>query len=200
MANIEVSHPESTNLIKLGAMSVARSFIPGNRYAMDKTMEETFMCHAKSHGCAGGFLTNYNAYQQWVRSTHARSQNVNATLYMADMVCSNPGDSKHRDTHQAEIHRSEKCVKKAQEAVNSFINPFSLETKDQLVILSSGAAASADVTVDVLRAEAADQEAKDDFVDGRLKTGRDFFQHVKCLNLKMLADMNKKVTMTTSKN
>ena len=31
LANIEVSHPGSTDLIKRGAMSVAHSFIPGNR-------------------------------------------------------------------------------------------------------------------------------------------------------------------------
>ena len=72
--------------------------------------------------------------------------------------------------------------------------------KYQLVILSSGAAASADVTNDVLRAEAVGQEAKYEFVDSGLKTGGDFFQPVKCLNLKTLADMNKKVTLTTSKN
>jgi len=78
IANIEVSHPGATELLRRGAISVARSFIPGNRCAVDKTMEETFMRHAKSHGGAGGnatgvsgILTNYDAYQRWVRTTHA---------------------------------------------------------------------------------------------------------------------------------
>ncbi len=73
LANIDNSHPGAASLIKRGAISVARSFIPGNRCAVDKTMEETFMCHAKSHAGAGtsaagvsGVLTNYNAYQRWV--------------------------------------------------------------------------------------------------------------------------------------
>jgi len=80
LANIETSHPGAVALIERKAISVARSFIPGNRCAVDKTMKETFMRHAKSHGGAGtsaagtsGLLTNYQAYQRWVRTTHARS-------------------------------------------------------------------------------------------------------------------------------
>ncbi len=41
LANIEESHPGATDLLERGAISVARSFIPGNRCAVDKTMEET---------------------------------------------------------------------------------------------------------------------------------------------------------------
>ena len=69
LANIDHSHPGACDLLKQGAISVARSFVPGNRCDMDKTMEETFMKHAKSKGGAegsgagaSGLLTNYNAY------------------------------------------------------------------------------------------------------------------------------------------
>ena len=44
LANIEISHPD---LLKSGAISVARSFVPGNRCPVDKTIEETFMKHSK---------------------------------------------------------------------------------------------------------------------------------------------------------
>ncbi|KAL5015504.1 hypothetical protein ScPMuIL_009774 [Solemya velum] len=54
VANIEDSHPGATDVLQRGAISVARSFIPGNRCSVDKTMEETFMKHAKSHSGAGG--------------------------------------------------------------------------------------------------------------------------------------------------
>ena len=39
MANIEESHHGATELLKRGAISVSKSFIPGNRCAVDKTME-----------------------------------------------------------------------------------------------------------------------------------------------------------------
>ena len=65
LANVEVSHPGAKELLMLGAISVARSFTPVNRVAVDKTMEETFMRHAKSRTGGIGLtrlLTNYSAY------------------------------------------------------------------------------------------------------------------------------------------
>ena len=49
LQNIEKTHKGATELLKRGAISVARSFIPGNRCQVDETMEETFMKNAKSH-------------------------------------------------------------------------------------------------------------------------------------------------------
>ena len=61
--NIVKTHPE---LLKLDAISVARSFIPANRCTVDITIEETFMQHAKSQAGSGrrgahvsGLLINY---------------------------------------------------------------------------------------------------------------------------------------------
>ena len=71
ITNIETSHPGATELLKRGAKSIARSFFPGNRCAVDKTMEKTLMRHAKSRGGAGGTgagvtgdLTKQDAYQR----------------------------------------------------------------------------------------------------------------------------------------
>ena len=50
LANIDYSHPGASELIQSGAFSVARSFVPSSRSAVDKTIEETFMKHAKSRG------------------------------------------------------------------------------------------------------------------------------------------------------
>ena len=53
LVNIEETHPGATELLKLGAISVARSFIPANRCAVDKTIEEAFMQHIKSQAGPG---------------------------------------------------------------------------------------------------------------------------------------------------
>ena len=105
LANIEHSHPGARELLEHGAISVARSFIPGNRSAVDKTIEETIMKHAKSHGGAGGvgvglsgIMTNYQAYQRWIKNTHERSQFVDATFAMADMFSETESQgTKHKD-------------------------------------------------------------------------------------------------------
>jgi hypothetical protein len=54
LANIEISHPGATDFLKWGAIIVVRYFVPGNRCPVEKTIEETFLKHSKSHGGAGG--------------------------------------------------------------------------------------------------------------------------------------------------
>ena len=207
LANIEVSHPGATGLIKRGSMSVSRSFIPGNRCAVDKTMEETFMRHAKSHGGAGGggfgvsgVLRNHDAYHRWVRTTHARSQYDNTTLNMADMLTDSLSGTMHRDVRPAEILKSEKCVRKAKEAVESFINPFIVDDQDKLISLSSGAAATELIATDVLGAEKSGKEAQKAFIKDRLEKNEYFFEPVKRMNLRTLGDMNKNMKVTTANN
>ena len=81
LENVDLTHPGAEELLKRGAFSVARSFIPANRCAVDKTMEETFMKHSKSRGGAGGcgagltgLLSNFDSYHRWVRTTHERTK------------------------------------------------------------------------------------------------------------------------------
>ena len=53
LVNIVKTLPGATKLLKLDAISVAKSFIPTNRRAVDKTIEEAFMQHAKSQAGSG---------------------------------------------------------------------------------------------------------------------------------------------------
>ena len=99
-------------------------------------MEETFMRHAKSRGGPGssaagtsGILTNYQAYQRWVRTTRLRSLYVNATLSMADLGDSNVDGRKHRDHRPTEIKKPEREVKKTKDAINSFLTHSLLKIK-----------------------------------------------------------------------
>ena len=47
MANIEGNLPNAEALLRSGAISGARSFIPGNRCCVDKTIKETSVKNAK---------------------------------------------------------------------------------------------------------------------------------------------------------
>lgn len=67
--------------------------------------------------------------------------------------------------------------------------------------VSSGAPASAAVEQDVLRAESAGRSTKEDFSASRLEVKEHvFFEPIKRLHLKTIADMNKSVKVTTSTN
>ena len=130
LANVDKTHPGARELLERGAFSVARSFIPGNRCPVDKTIEETFMKHSKSHGGAGGcgagltgLVTDYKAYQRWVKTTHERTQFAEVMLSMADMLSESRSGRKHKDLRPAEVKKSEKTVKRTVEAVTSFLKP-----------------------------------------------------------------------------
>ena len=109
------SHPGATELLKRGAISVAHSFISVNHCAVDKTLEETFIKHSKSHGDAGGnsaglsgILTNHDSYQRWVQTAHERSEFISMTFNMEDIL-SNPGEAgRNRVLRSSAIEKSEK--------------------------------------------------------------------------------------------
>ena len=54
LANLNETHPGASELLRSGVISEARSFMPGNRCSVHKTIEETFKKHDKSHGGPGG--------------------------------------------------------------------------------------------------------------------------------------------------
>ncbi len=203
LANIENSHPGATDMLRSGAISVARSFIPGNRAAVDKTMEETFMRHAKSRTAGSGLsglVTNHSAYQRWIRTTHARSQYTSVTLQMAGMKDEDTTGSRHRDTRNAEKNRSEASVRRAVEAVQSFINPFDVDNMERLLVLSSGAMVPDEMSHDILNAEKTGRAARETFVTDRLERGQDFFQPIRRANLKSFADINTKPRVSCSQS
>ena len=207
VANLDETHPGASALLQRGAISVARSFIPGNRCAVDKTMEETFMKHAKSRSGGGvsgtgisGIAGNYDAYQRWVRTTHERSKYVQATLNIADMLTDSKSSTWHRDLRPAEIQKSDRLVCETQEAIFGFTNPFTVADKDNLYCISSGARVPKDHENDILSAELRGKQAKDKFIQERLEKGEDFFEPIKGMNLKTMEDMGKNVKVKTANN
>ena len=92
---------------------MARSFIPGSRCAVDRTMEETFMKHAKSKGGAGGvgagltgITTNYAAYQRWIKTMHERCKYLKSTFCLAKLE-NYSNLTKHRSLMRGEVNKSE---------------------------------------------------------------------------------------------
>ena len=207
IANIETSHPGSTELLERGAISVARSFIPGNRCDVDKTMEETFMKHSKSHQSAGGssaglsgITTNYNAYQRWVRTAHERTKFTEETFEMVGIIPNSDKACSHKDLRQTEITNSEANVRKTISVIQSFVDPFSIDDTANLYNIASGAPVPVPVATDVLRAEQAGKDAKEAFIRDRLEKNEKFFDPIKRLCLKTMVDSNKSAKLKTSKN
>ncbi len=205
MANINHTHPGALDLLKHGAISVARSMVPGCRTDVDKTMEETFMKHSKAHGGASGIglsgiVNNEAAYQRWVLTTHQRSQYVSALFALAGMQL-DASNIRHKDLYKAEMKRSQEYVNKTMDAFNNFVNPFdSTIDKERLYNISSGAAVSSDIERDLLKAEKIGAKSRHEFIDERLKKGEKFFDPIKRQHLKMMAHAQKTVKLTSSQS
>ena len=210
LLSIEESHPGASELLRKGAISVARSLIPGNLCAVDKTMEETFMKFAKSRGGAGGaglsgMLNNYGAYQRWIRTASERTKYYEATLEMAGMIGDEDSikNGKHRELCESEIKRSEDAVQRTLDTIQGWLNPFKMTDKDKLCNISSGACVPPDIEKDVLQSEKIGKEAKIAFMQERLMKGEhgehiNFFDRVPRLKLKTMEKTNKQVKLTTS--
>ena len=72
-------------------------------------------------------LSNYDAYQRWVRATHERVQFGKGAFVMVDMLANDFDAKKHRDLRRTEIERSEANVVEVAESIVGFINPFEME-------------------------------------------------------------------------
>ena len=107
---------------------------------------------------------------------------------------------KHRDLRAPEIVRSEVLVENVIDAVESFVNPFSISERESLFNLSSGAKVNEEIEKDILNAEEFGKTSKECFIDERLKKNEGFFNPIKRLNLKTMATASKKVICTTKTN
>ena len=171
LRNIELTHPGAEDLLRKGAIAVARSFILGALSAVDKTREETFMRFAKSPGGLSGLYYMFPAYQRFCLTTSKRAQFLEKMLGLFHLINDpdSPEAGRYREFETAEIKKSETAVHRAIDSIQSFSNPFTIPDKDKLYSLSSGAAASPEVERNVLRAETVGKTAKQDFIDSRFK-------------------------------
>ena len=83
------------------------------------------------------------------------------------MLSEAQGGRKHKDLWPEEVKKGEKLVNTTVDAVKSFLNPFGVPEETKLYCLSSGAATSSDIEIEVLRAEKAGEEAKKQFITAR---------------------------------
>ena len=131
-----------------------------------------------------GILTNFNAYQRWVKTTHERAQYLDVTYLKPDMQSETCERCQHKDLRHAEIQESEKHCKKVMLAIQSFLNPFDVPDKGKLYCISSGAPAPTAVEKDMMTEESIGKQAKERFIKETLHTKERFFDPVTKLKLK----------------
>ena len=190
MLNLEKTHPGAEELLKNNGFSVNRSDVPSSRNAVEITIEQTIKRHAKSHSGIVGFSRNHSAYYRWCHTRHARASYLQATKEIVNIDSLEP--TSHKEVRSSQILKSEQDMCCIMEAINNFINPFTIEDKDMLYCLSSGAPVPSNVENDILMSDEIGKKAHKQFVKDRLidKTVS-FHAPVKKQNLKTFANQAK---------
>ena len=109
--------------------------------------------HAVTGGSSAGLsgiLTNFNAYQGWVRTVHERTKYVECTRRMAEMIPDQNKDQIHKDVRPSQMKKNEQDVVKTLHAVQNFVDPFAMNDTEHLYNITSSAPAPPDTETDVL--------------------------------------------------
>ena len=166
------------------------------------------MRNAKSHGGAGGsggagttgLLTNNGAYQRWVKSYPERTKYVDELLHMTGMSSDDTAGRQHKHNGASSIRNSENRVQRVLQSFSCYLNPFDLEDKSKLYIISSGAPVTAITEEGILGAEIKGKQAKESFVVDRLKVNAHFFDPIKKLKVSTFVSGLKKQKILTKDN
>ena len=176
--------------MKNNGFSVNSSDVPSSRNAVDITIEQRINRHAKSHSGIVGFSRNHSAYYVWCRNRHARASYLQATREIANIDTLE--STSHKEVRSSQILKSEQDTCYVMEVINNFINPFTIENKDTLYCLSSGAPVPSNVKNDILMSDEIGKKAHKQFVQDRLiDKSVSFHAPVKKQNLKSFANQAK---------
>ena len=200
LENLENTHPGATELLKRNGFSVARSAVPKCRNPVDITIEQTINKQAKCQGVIVGFSRNYAAYYRWCTTRHYRAKYAAAIFDLADLTSDE--NAFHKETSQSHMQKNETDVKRTEEAISSFTNPFGTEQNcNELYCLSSGVPVKEEVANDLLNVMKKGKLCFDEFVEDRLVDRTvSFHSPIKRNKLKTFAASEVKKTIKSSQN
>ena len=132
-------------------------------------------------GGTKGFSLNPGAVTRYYMTAEYRSSCLQQLRKMTDV---SDRAAAHHDLTPSRIKKDEAAVQALEDLLkNNWTNPFA-EGQTELLNISTGAAASPDVTHDLLSAQKKGEEARQKFQEGRLEKGENFYERLPRLNLK----------------
>ena len=190
MVSLPFTHPECHREVTArGVWTVQRQSDHGfGSIACDQAIEQTCNRDSKTKSGLIGITRNRGAVYRWILSQHERAAIARQCEEMAGQSAS---QRKRKDLDQTRIQNDETAVANISSTIESMINPFETP-QEELVCISSGVIASAEVKSDLLNAEEKGESALIDFMDQRLLSPtKDFFSPLKNMKLKTFTNQGK---------
>ncbi|KAJ8048475.1 hypothetical protein HOLleu_00804 [Holothuria leucospilota] len=173
MSELSTSHPDVHQKLMAGEFVVQRqSQYAFSQLACDQAIEQTCNRDTKTKGGLTGFSINKGAVHRWMLSSHERAT---ITSECEAMAGKNPTFRSRKDLDKTRVHKDEEHTKDVIATIDSMINPFETD-RSELVHISSGVVAPADVTDDMVSAHSEGEGAFQVFCEERFQHGsKDMF-------------------------
>ena len=194
MSRLAIDHPDVHAHFMNGGFSVQLDRNnPFGRIPVDQTIEETVNKDTQTPGGTKGFSLKPAAVSRYYLTAEYRCSYLRQLRDMVGHDCSDKVN--HPDLQMPRIRKDEADVNAFMDLMeNSWVNPFN-EGQTDLINLSTGIAAPANVARNLLQASQVGEQAYETFKKDRLENGgpaTKFHDVMKKQNLKTFADITKK--------
>ena len=189
MTALRNTHPDVHHAFCEGEFVVQRRVDKGFcGTACDQVIEQTFNRDSKTKGGMIGITQNRSAMSRWILSHAARCEITNICSQLAGKDTTL---SVHPDHHR--ILQDESDISEVMMTVESLGSPFAASADDQLVHISSGVVAPADIQSSLMSAHEAGKTAYTTFTTERLLDGtQGFFNTISTLRPKTFSHLTVK--------
>ena len=166
MVNLPADHANVYEHFRNGGFSVQLTAgNPFGRIPVDQTTEVTINKDTKTAGGTTKFSQNSQAVHRFYLTAEYRSGFLGLLRNMSDM---SQDALHHSDLQQPRIYKDEKATSTVVEILEDWINPFS--GNQDLVCISTAAAATQDIRNDLMQAKAKGEQAYQLFKEERLES------------------------------
>ena len=178
LLKLNQSHPEVFNDFKNGLFSLKHTARMYSRMPIDLTLEQTINADAAcQRRCIIALTNSISARQRWAESHAIRTTVISKVFEDLDLFS---GEEISEDLKDHRIKEHSQELKKLMEAIESTMNPFSINiTKERLFNISTGKAARPETENFLLNIAEIGTIARDDFIDECCNDPSRFVERIK---------------------
>ena len=161
LVSIDNTHPGVRQIFENGALSIRRTDKAFSRTPVDMTLEQTVNADAASRLTGiSAFGTIAGARRRWIVTRSARSAIVGALLMKAGLKSA---EDTTKELKPYRVQKDNNDLQKRVHAIKTRMNPFSLESDDNLYCLTTGKGVSDDIKQDLIHCSETGQKRCEEF-------------------------------------
>lgn len=163
LLKIDETHPGLKIALEKGSLGVKRTPKPFSRQPIDLTLEQTI--NADTANKLTGIVNNTNsisARQRWCKSHSIRSTIISHVLQLTGL---NKSQDNAADLEPSRIKKSTVQLRQFIDGIKKYINPFTIDTKNELLYnISNGEAVSDDIRECLINVEKIGSALRQSFI------------------------------------